>query len=33
METKADIQHNKIIHLEDSMIMHGTYNAETLEKN
>ena len=32
METKTDIQHNKIMHLEDSMAMYGIYNAETLKK-
>ena len=32
METKVNIQHNKLIHLEDSIIMYGVYNAETLEK-
>ena len=32
METKADIQHNKIMHLEDSMVLYGIYNAETLNK-
>ena len=32
MERKADIQHNKIMHLEDSMVMYGIYGAETLEK-
>ena len=32
METKENIQHNKCMHLEDSMVMHGVYNAETLEK-
>ena len=32
METKVNIQHNKLIHLEDSMVMYGVYNAETLEK-
>ena len=32
METKAIIQCNKLMHLEDSMIMYGVYNAETLEK-
>ena len=26
------IQHNKFMHLEDSMVMHGIYNNETLEK-
>ena len=32
MDTKADIQHNKLMHLENSMLMYGVYNAETLEK-
>ena len=32
METKVNIQHNKLIHLEVSMVMYGVYNAETLEK-
>ena len=32
METKAYIQCNKIRHLQDSMVMYGIYNAETLEK-
>ena len=31
METKTNIQCNKLIHLEDSMVMYGIYNAETLE--
>ena len=26
------IQHNKFMHLENSMIMYGIYNAETLEQ-
>ena len=30
MERKADIQHNKIFHLEDTMIMYGIYNSDTL---
>ena len=29
---KTDIQHNRILHLEHSMVMYGMYNAETLEK-
>ena len=29
---KNIIQHNKLIHLENSMLMYGIYNAETLEK-
>ena len=32
METKTDIQCNKIMHLEDSIVMYGIYNAETVEK-
>ena len=32
METKVNIQHNRLIHLEDSMVMYGVYNTETLEK-
>ena len=32
METKTEIQCNKLIHLEDTMVMYGVYNAETLEK-
>ena len=31
MENKVDIQHNKIFHLEDSMVMYGVYNYDTLE--
>ena len=25
-----DIEHNRIYHLEDTMIMYGKYNADTL---
>ena len=32
MDRKADIQHNKLIHLENSMLMYSVYNTETLEK-
>ena len=32
METKVDIQCNRLIHLEDSMVMHGVYNTETSVK-
>ena len=32
MENKINLQHNKIIHLEDSMVMYSIYNSETLEK-
>ena len=31
MENKVDIQHNKIFHLEDSMVIYGIYNSDTLE--
>ena len=30
MEKNTDLQHNKIHHLEDSMIMYGIYNSDTL---
>ena len=30
--TKAIIQHNKLMQLENSMLMYGIYNEETLEK-
>ena len=32
MDNKATIQHNKLMQLENSMLMYGIYNAETLEK-
>ena len=32
MDSKIAIQHNKLIQLENSMLMYGIYNAETLEK-
>ena len=32
MESKTTIQHNKLMQLENSMLMCGIYNAETLEK-
>ena len=31
MENKVDIQCNEIFHLEDSMVMYGIYNFDTLE--
>ena len=31
MENKVDIQCNKIFHLEDSMVLYGIYNPDTLE--
>ena len=32
MDSKVDIQHNKLMHLENSMLRYDVYNAETLEK-
>ena len=32
MDSKTTIQHNKLIQLENSMLMYGVYNAKTLEK-
>ena len=32
MDNKANIQHNKLMQLENSMFMYGVYNMETLEK-
>ena len=32
MDNKANIQCNKLVQLENSMLMYGVYNAETLEK-
>ena len=32
LDSKTKIQHNKLKHLEDSMVIYGIYNAETLEK-
>ena len=32
MDNKTTIHHNKLIQLENSMLMHGVYNAETLDK-
>ena len=31
MQNKVDIQCNKIFHLEDSVVMYGVYNSDTLE--
>ena len=31
IDNKVDLQRNKIFHLEDSMVMHGVYNSDTLE--
>ena len=32
MSSEVDIQKNKLIHLEDTLVIYGVYNAETLEK-
>ena len=32
MDSKTPIQHNKLIQLENSMLMYDIYNAETLER-
>ena len=32
MDSKANIQCNKLMQLKNSMLMYGIYNAETLEK-
>ena len=32
MKSKVDIQRNKLTHLENTLVMYGGYNAETLEK-
>ena len=32
MSNQADIQHNKLMKLDNTMLMYGIYNAETLEK-
>ena len=29
MDNKTNLQHNKIHHLEDTMIMYGVYNSDT----
>ena len=31
MENEVDLQCNKIFHLEDSMVLYGRYNSDTLE--
>ena len=30
IEKRIDMQHNRVYHLEDTMIMYGTYNSDTL---
>ena len=32
MDDKANVQHNKLMKIENLMLMYGVYNAETLEK-
>ena len=32
MDNKATIQHNKLMQLENSMLMYSVYNVETLQK-
>ena len=31
MNDKANVQHNELMKLDDTMLMYGIYNAETLE--
>ena len=31
-ENQVNLEWNKMFHLEDSMVMHGIYNSDTLEK-
>ena len=32
MDSKTTIQHNKLMHLEDSMVIYSIYNAVTLDQ-
>ena len=32
MSNQASIQHNKLMKLDNTMLMYGIYNAKTLEK-
>ena len=32
MNSQVETQHNKLIKLDNTMLMYGIYNAETLEK-
>ena len=32
MNKRVNIEQNRVFHLEDSMIMYGIYNVDTLEK-
>ena len=31
IEKRVDMQHNRVYHLEDAMIMYGKYNSDTLK--
>ena len=33
MSSKTDIQRNKLMHLEDTLVMYRVYSAGMLEKN
>ena len=30
MENKVNLQHNRVFHMKDSVVMHGIYNSDTL---
>ena len=32
MDSKADIQYNRLMHFKNSMLMYSIYNADILEK-
>ena len=32
MNKRTSIEQNRVFHLEDSMIMYGVFNVDTLEK-
>ena len=32
MSLSMDVERNKLMHLENSLVMYGVYNAETLEE-
>ena len=32
MTSKVNIQRNKLIHLENTLVLYGVYNTETLDK-
>ena len=33
MDDQVNIQHNRLMKLDDTMLMYGIYNVETLEKH